>query len=312
MSRSVAAFTLCVALAGLSWVGCAGGEGKGTEPSSGRDASGPYGAVVSIEPQAWLVRQIGGDRVTVTTMVPPGQSPHSYEPVPGQLAEVARARIYLAMGTGVEFETAHLATLREQAPSMSVVSIGEGIPLRPVDGAGCDHHDHGDHAGHDHATDPHVWLAPAHLETLAIQVREGLTDVDPGHRERYAAATESLLAQLDQLDGELRGLLEPLAGESFLVVHPSWGYFADAYGLEQLAVEEEGRQPGPVGVAAVIAQSREAGIRTVFTSPQFDASAAEVIAAEIGGQVITADPLASDPPAQLRALARALAGGTGE
>lgn len=318
MIRLRLAGLLCLAIAGALWTGCPQGEEPAVPPIQIAEASEQVVAVVSIEPQGWLVRRIGGERVHLATMVPPGQSPHSYEPSPGQLAQVARAQIYFAVGTGVEFEEAHLGTLREQAPAMQVVELGAGIPLRPWgetgsdDHAGHDHdHDHDRASGNDHGAveDPHVWLSPAHLGTMAEAVRDGLVGVDPDHADGYRSRTGEVLAQLEQLDLEMKTLLEPLSGRSFLVVHPSWGYFADAYGLTQLAVETEGRQPGPVGVAAVIAQARELGIRTVFVSPQFDASAAEVIAGEIGGTVVTADPLASDPPAQLLALSRALAEG---
>lgn len=308
MIRLRLAGLLCLAIAGAVWISCSERQEPEQPPAAGATAPEQVVAIVSIEPQAWLVRRIGGERVHVSTMVPPGQSPHSYEPEPGQLVHVAMAGIYMAVGTGVEFEVAHLDALREQAPSMKVVELGAGIPLRPWAETGSHDHQGHDH-GHDHGAvgDPHVWLSPAHLGTMAGAARDSLVELDPEHADGYRSRATEVLEQLEQLDREIRALLEPLSGQSFLVVHPSWGYFADAYGLTQLPVEEGGQQPGPVGVAVVIAQARDAGIKTVFVSPQFDASAAEVIAGEIGGAVVTADPLPSDPPAQLLALARALA-----
>ncbi len=293
--RELALLSL-LSLLSCATAGC-GGDGGGGDPE-GLDV------VVSIEPQRWLVERVGGDRVRVTAMVPPGQSPHGYEPVPGQLVEVARADLYLAVGTGVEFEITHLAALKEQAPRMTVVETAADVRLRTW-AHECDHdHDH----DHDHGVqDPHVWLAPANLRTMAGQVLDALATADPAGAEGYRQRAMALDAELDALDGELRTRLAPRRGAAFLVVHPSWGYFADAYGLRQLAVEQGGQQPGPAGLAAVIDQARREGVDTVFVAPQFDASSAQVIATEIGGLVVTADPLAGDVPAQLRALAAALA-----
>ncbi len=298
-----ALYSLLFALAG-GQAGCGAAGGADVEQEAGLDV------VVSIEPQRWLVERVGGDRVRATVMVPPGQSPHGYEPVPAQLFEVGRADLYLAVGTGVEFEVAHLDALRESAPSMKVVEIAADVRLRDWSVQNHDGHGHGD--GHHHGVaDPHVWLAPANLREMAGNVHDALAEADPAGAAGYRERAIALDAELDRLDRDLRTLLKPRIGSGFLVVHPSWGYFADAYGLRQLAVEEDGQQPGPAGLAEVITQANRESIDTVFVSPQFDASAAQVIAAEIGGQVVTVDPLAADVPAQLRALAEALSSGSG-
>jgi len=261
-----------------------------------------------------MVRAIGGERVLVTAMVPAGQSPHLFEPVPSTLRAAAAADVYFTVGSGVEFERSHLETIRQQNQDLTVVTCAEGIPLLSI--AAHDHqdghetHEHGDHEDHGAdqggTTDPHVWLAPVNLTAMADHVLAGLIAADPAGETSYRSAYETYAVRLAKLEGELRGKLAPHAGRAFLVYHPSWGYFADAYGLEQIAVEEGGRQPGPAGIAALITQARQRSIGVVFASPQFDTTAAETIARELDGRVVLADPLAEDVEGMLRTLTAAL------
>jgi len=277
----------------------------------------PLGVLVTVAPQAEMVRAIGGERVSVTELVPAGQSPHLYEPVPSVLRAAAEATLYFTVGSGIEFERSHLETIRQQNAGLTVLPCAEGVALRGL--AEPHHHDHGDHDGHDgHAEqgrgslDPHIWLSPANLRAMAAHVRDGLVAADPDGEATYTAGHLEYVGRIEELDGELKAMLEPHAGRAFLVYHPSWGYFADAYGLRQIAVEEGGRKPGPAGIAAVIDQAREHGIQVVFVAPQFDRTAAETVAAEIGGRVVVADPLAADVPSTLRALGGELAAGYAE
>jgi zinc transport system substrate-binding protein len=300
MGRCAIPILLCA----LCLLGC----GRGDDTSAGPER---LEVLVTLGTQLEMVRAIGGERVQVTAMVPAGQSPHLYEPVPSTLRAAAAADVYFTVGSGVEFERSHLETIGQQNKDLTVVACAEGIPLRSIaeheHGGHGDHGDHGDHgAGQGGTTDPHVWLAPANLTTMADHVLAGLIAADPAGEASYRSAHETYVLRLADLDGELRGQLTPYAGRPFLVYHPSWGYFADAYGLEQVAVEEGGRQPGPAGIAALIAQARRRSIGVVFASPQFDTTAAETIANEIDGRVVLADPLAEDVEGTLRTLTTAL------
>jgi len=262
-------------------------------------------SLVTLPPQADLLRSIASDRVTVTTLVPEGSSPHTYEPVPSQLRAAARASVWFTVGSGVEFEVVHDSAVRQQNPSMRVVDTHEGIPLRSWAAAGHEHCT--DHEHHAHTTDPHVWLTPANARTMADNTLAALIELDPASETAYRDGHARLVADLDLLDEQLRARLEPLAGSVLLVYHPSWGYFTDAYGLTQIAIEEQGRKPGIAGVADVVEVARRHRIEVVFASPQSDAASAEVVAAEIGGRVIQVDPLAADYRGSMRTVAEALA-----
>ena len=265
--------------------------------------------LVTLPPQADMVRSIAGDRAHVTTLVPEGHSPHTFEPLPSQMRAAARAQVWFTVGSGVEYEVVHGATLRQQNASLKVVDTHVGIPLRPwsADESGHESEHESEHHHHEHISDPHVWLTPANAGIMADNILAELVDLDASGEEIYRAGHAKLTDDLDLLHVQFESQLATLAGRSMLVYHPSWGYFADAYGLKQVAIEEEGRKPGVAGVAAAVEFARREGIGVVFASPQSDAISAEVVASEIQGRVVQVDPLAADYRASMRAVAGALA-----
>jgi len=243
---------------------------------------------VSIQPQKFFVQQIGGDHVDVQVMVQPGASPHTYEPKPRQMAALAEARLYFAIG--VPFETAWLEKITAANPEMKVVHTDNGIEKLAM----TDHHHDQREAGHldDAGLDPHIWLSPPLVKIQIRAVLDALQAVDPGHRSLYEVNFRKFAAQIDQLDGDLKKIFAGKTGLQFMVFHPAWGYFAHAYGLRQVPIEIEGKTPKPAQLQALIADARSHGVRVIFAQPQFSTKSAELIAKEIGGQVVTADPIA--------------------
>lgn len=270
---------------------------------------------VSIPPQAMLVERVGGTRVRVDVLVPPGQSPHTFEPTPKQLARLAGARVFFAIG--LPFEKRLLEKAAAANASLKVVDMRAGVPLRRMaaDEGAADHDDaHADGAaetpGHDaeHAheagePDPHVWLSPRNAKVLAANACRALADLDPAHRDAYAANLKALEADLDAVDARIARALAPLKGKDLLVFHPAFGYFADAYGLRQVAVEIEGKEPGARALATLIDRARASGAKVIFVQPQFSPKSAEAVARAIGGAVVPMDPLAQDYLANLEAMA---------
>ncbi|PWG64333.1 metal ABC transporter solute-binding protein, Zn/Mn family [Spiribacter halobius] len=297
----------------------------------------PLEVAVSVLPQKHFVERIGGERVRVTAMVQPGQSPHTYEPSPRQVATIADADVYFSMGVG--FETAWLPRLRETSPEMRIVDLRKGIAMRAIEGhghGGEEEHDHAsggahghrgeaDHTqepheetghGHEHAgehgdahapeePDPHVWTDPRNVITMAATIRDTLSELDPDGAGVYRQRFEAYRDRLRELDAELESMLADIRQRRFMVYHPSWGYFADRYGLEQLPIELEGKEPGPASLARVVNQAREAGVRVIFVQPQFSERSARRVAEAIDGEVVAVDPLAEDYAANLRRVARA-------
>jgi len=265
---------------------------------------------VSIKPQRYFVQQIGKDRVDVRVMVPPGASPATYEPRPKQMADLSAARVYFAIG--VAFENAWLEKISAVNPGMKVVHTDDGIKKIPMathfhpDQASRDYRkeNHSDADGRSgRGLDPHIWLSPPLVKIQARSILSALQDIDPGHQDRYAANYHQFIARIDELDADLKKTFAGKQHRQFMVFHPAWGYFARAYGLQQVPIEIEGKSAKPARLKALIEHAREKGIKVIFVQPQFSSKSAELVAREIGGQVVFADPLAEDWLANLTAVA---------
>lgn len=266
-------------------------------------AAGAVSVFVSIAPQKYFVQQIGKQLVDVQVMVPPGADPHTYEPRPRQMVALSTAALYFAIG--IEFESARLDKIAAANPRMAVVHTDAGI-RRIAMTAGhhgkAHHHGEEDRHGGD-GLDPHIWLSPPLVRQQAVSIRDALKRVDPGNAAAYDAHCREFTARIDRLDVRFRTMFEGKRGLRFMVFHPSWGYFAHSYGLEQVPIEVEGKRPKPAQLAALIERAREKGIRVIFVQPQFSRKSADLIAREIGGRVVFADPLAEDWAANLQAVA---------
>lgn len=272
---------------------------------------------VSILPQKYFVQQIGKDFIDVHVMVLPGASPTIYEPKPKQMVTLSRAAIYFSIG--VPFEKVWMRKIAAVNPSMKLIHTDRGIqkiPMtlnyinvkkhhdekRPGQEEGGSHREIGDHnqGGHgqnedhpDHgALDPHIWLSPPLVKKQAKTILETLIEVDPDNAREYQSNYDVFISEIDRLDMELKKIFADRQDLQFMVFHPSWGYFARTYGLIQVPIEIEGKDPKPAQLQTLIETARAQRIKVVFVQPQFSSRSARQIAREIGGQVVTADSLA--------------------
>lgn len=268
----------------------------------------PLRVFASVVPIQTFVQKVGGEHVDARAMVRPGFNPHTYDPTPQQIAALAEAVLYVR--TGVPFEHAWMDRIRSANPDMQVLDARDGIDLREMPSHGGNgHEEHNDHAGslehgENHQQDPHVWVSPRLVRHMVGVIRDKLTELAPEHSAAFARNHEAFVAELDTLDNDLRALLDPLASRRFMVFHPAWGYFADAYGLVQVPIEREGKEPGARALAALIDQARADKIKVIFVQPQFDKQSARQVAQAIGGGVIAVDPLAADYVDNLRQVGR--------
>jgi zinc transport system substrate-binding protein len=270
---------------------------RGQPPDPNRDRKGADQAArsrsemlhvaVSILPEAYFVERVGGDLVDVQVLVGPGQSPHTYDATPRQLEELSRAKVYFRIG--VEFEDALLPRIEDMFQSLKVVDLREGIPLRTMSGdeAGAE----SEHAGR---PDPHVWLSPVLVKKQAQTICDALLVLDPPHADRYRANLTAFQQDLERVHARVAAALAPLKGREVFVFHPAFGYFTDAYGLKQVPVEIEGKEPTARQLAALIARAKADGVKVIFVQPQFPVRAAEAVAQAIGGAVVPMDDLARD------------------
>ena len=237
---------------------------------------------VSIQPQAYFVERIGGNRVDVKVMVRPGFSPATYEPIPQQMAALGKARLYFRIG--VPFEDVWISRLGRVNPDMQIIDTRKGITLLPMKGL----------HGHGGLKDPHIWLSLRLVKVQAQNICDALVDRDPGHAVFYRKNLETFHRDLDTLDKEIAGTLDKLRNRKFIVFHPSLGYFARDYHLEQIPIEVEGKDPGARTLAHLIDTARQEDIRVVFVQAQFSKTYAKTVARAIDGKVVQIDPLAAE------------------
>lgn len=261
-------------------------------------ATGAWGGermpvAVSVPPQAYVVEQIGGERVAVQVLLGQGQDPHTFAPSPRQVVALGRARVYFS--AGLPFEKRLLAKLGG-ARNLVVADMGGGH-------GGAEHkHDEGEHA----ELDPHAWLALPQVVLMARRVGAVLSRTDPANRGYYEERLEDFVRRIEATQSRTEARLRPYRGRSFYVFHPAFGHFAETYGLRQEAVEIAGKSPTPKQLKALIEKARGDGVRAIFAQPQFDQRKARTIADAIGAKVLLLDPLARDVLANVEDIATKL------
>ncbi len=264
---------------------------------------------VSIAPQAFFAEKVGKDRVSVHVLLPAGKSPATYAPTPAQVSKLTKS--VLLFRVGVPFETALLHGLEQSGKDVHIVDTRKGITLRNIDGEAHAHEDHGQDETHDlHGTegfDPHIWLDPLLVKTQVATMRDALTAVDPDGAMTYQKNCRLFEEELNDLDARIREVLAPVKGSSLLVFHPSFGYFAEAYGLRQVAVEKAGKSPKGKQLSGLIKMAKKENVRIIFVQPQFDQHAAEKIAAAINGAVVPLNPMSRDYIRNLEIMAHTVA-----
>ncbi len=256
---------------------------------------------VSVLPQLELVQAVGGDTVEVVVMVPPGAAPHTYEVKPDQMVLLSKAVMYAKVGSGLQFELVWMDKLAKINSKMLIVDCARGIQLEEMS----DDHAHEDYVDE---LDPHIWLSVKNAQIMVKNICRGLVEIDPGNAAYYEENRDAYLDKLSQLDRDLEQGLAGVQNRTFIVFHPAFGYFARDYGLRQVAIEQNGKEPTADYIVRLIDEARAANIKVVFVSAQFNSRSAEIIAREIGGRVAMVDPLAMDYVANMRSIEQALRG----
>ena len=257
---------------------------------------------VSIAPQKYFLEKIVKDKFEINVMVKAGSSPHTYEPKTSQMKSLSNSKIYFY--TGIEFEKAWLDKFKKSAPNTIFVDSSASIERIAMEEHsheeegpdGHNHEKHNDHEDeHDHeGLDPHVWLDPVLVKVQAKNIYEAVVSIDLENKEFYTKNYEEFLKELDSLDAQIKEILKPYEHKAFMVFHPSWGYFAKRYDLEQISIEIQGKEPKPNELIELVKDAKEHNIKIVFVSPQFSQKSAKTIAQNIGGKVVAIDSLSEN------------------
>ena len=259
-----------------------------------RQDSGRVAVTTTIAPAASLIQAIGGELVSVTTLLPKGNNPENYEPTPRDIQSLSQSRGYFYIGD-LGFEHSWIDRIRSLQPELPLLRLDATLQSA----------DHGhQHDGLVH--DPHYWTSLRGLRAMSQTILSGLSAVDSVHRARYEEGEAELRRQLDSLEQTLRVRLQDLPSRSFVIYHPSLSEFASEWSLEQLVIEEDGKEPSPAHLERIIRRAREAGVKVVFVQKEFESKLVHSIASELGAKTYEINPLDGDWQGELLKIANAL------
>lgn len=234
---------------------------------------------VSILPQRWIMKQLVGDRLDVQVMVPPGTSPEAYDPAPGDLMRLSRSAAYFMVG-GLGFERAWMPRFSEQNPTMPFFDTSMGLERLADD------------YGHD--VDPHIWTTPRNLAGMARNMCDALCRVFPADSALFVANCDALLRRLDEMDERIRRQLAISRARTFIIYHPALSYFAHDYGLHQIAVERDHKEPSAAMMQALVDEVCASDARVLLMQQEYDARLVETLAQETGVRVVRVSLLSED------------------
>ncbi|SFG68826.1 zinc transport system substrate-binding protein [Desulfotomaculum arcticum] len=272
--------------------GCSNNGSKSTEDTS------KVRVVATIFPVADIINNIGGDKVEVSTLLPAGSSPHTFEATPEQLKQISGTQLFVKVGADLDTFADKLAEAGK--PELMTLTLADKVdllaesPLEEIEdkaGTGADTHSH-----HHHDMNPHFWLNPVLVkDCLAPEIADALAILSPEDKDYFQANLTEYCNKIDQLDQEIDQKTSVLKNRSFIAFHSSWCYFADRYNLEDITVEEfPGKEPSAKWIAGIIDLAKSKQAKAVLIEPQFSPKAAQVLADEIGIPVIKVDPLGAE------------------
>lgn len=274
---------------------------QNNRPSESADKT----ATVTILPQKFILGKIAGDKFRINVLIPEEANHETYEPSARQMIETGNSRAYFKVGH-LDVEKSWLGKLAESNPGMKIFDTSEGYDLMSGEA-----HEHGDHT-HEGGIDPHTWLSVSGVRVQAANMLKGLSETDPLNSEYYKSNYALFIASLDSLDKEIRMILSSAGTESFMIYHPSLGYFARDYNLHQIAIEQEGKEPSPAYMKELIDLARLNNIRTIFISSQFNKQSAETIAGQLNAKVEEFNPSSPDWSNNLKSIAKKIASSANE
>ena len=260
---------------------------------------------VSILPQKYFVEKIAGNMVDINVLVPPGASPELYSLMPSQMQGLARSAAWLRIGK-IGFEEGWLEKIRQSIPDLKLVDTSARANWITEEKSGTEEH------GHSHGTDPHIWMAPDEVKKIAGETYKALLTVLPEQKETLTTNYNSFLNEIDKLDDELKSRFGHMSNKKFLIFHPSLTYLAREYGLEQIPIEVEGKEPSPRYMSSVVELAKKENIKMILIQKEFDQDNARQLANEITGKVVQIDPLNENWEQQLREISKKITGSLNE
>ncbi|SHN51744.1 zinc transport system substrate-binding protein [Geodermatophilus obscurus] len=294
-TRAVTAAT--ASAAALALAGC-GGSDDAAAGGAGDGAGDGLTVVAGFYPLEWAAERVGGDRLDVSSLTPPGAEAHDLELAPRDVAAVAEADllVYLdgfqpALDAVAATEAAGTAWDAGQAADLTLTAEEHAAEEHAAEGETAE--EHAEHAGDDEALDPHFWLDPIRLASVGDALAERLAEADPDGAAGFEQNAAALRADLEALDTEIQDGLAGCAVDTLVTGHDAFGYLADRYGLEVVGISglSPSQEPDPAQLAEITALVRERGVTTVYTETLVDPAVAETVATEAGVRTAVLDPI---------------------
>jgi zinc transport system substrate-binding protein len=281
------------------------GFSAGTQEFSASDIEKKPTVVVSILPQRYFAERIGGDLIDILVLVGEGQSPHTYEPTPSQMSQLATADIWFLSGT--DFEIVLVPKVRSLYPKLRIVDGTAGVEFRPMEAHGHDD-EHGTEQEYDQPgnIDRHTWLGKQPALIMAGHIARELSLEMPAQADELQKRYKEMVAEIELVFSQLSEQLAPLRGRTIFVYHPAFGYFFDDFGIIQEAVETGGKEPSAKALASLIENAQKENVAAIFVQKQFPVSAAKTVAAAVGAKVVALDPLSPDWLENIKEIGNAL------
>ena len=249
----------------------------------------PIPVFVSIVPQKYFVERVGGDEVKVHVMVKAGESPATFNPNPKKMSELANSNLYFSIG--VPFEKIWISRIKAIQPSLIFVPLNNALQSKK---------------NSKEKSDPHIWLSPPLAKIMAEKIKDALSKQNPERAEFFKNNYSALAKDLDALHNEIRTTIDAGTTRRFMVFHPAWSYFAETYGLEQIPIEYQGKEPGPRALQKIVTKGKNLKIKVIFVQKQFGLLIAQKISKMIGASVQEIDPLSENYLENMRKTAKAI------
>lgn len=260
--------------------------------------------VTSIPPHAYVVERIGGEFVRVDVLIEEGRSPHSYEPTPGKVAKLLQADVFFNLD--LPEERALIAKIKKKHGTLKCVDLQSGVNFRCLERGKAEEQNK-----LSCVKDPHTWLSPGNMAIQAEIICDALVKINGEYSAYFRRNLKTFLEDLKEMDSRVARILGPFRGKKIYVFHPAFGYFADTYGLIQVPIQKEGKEPAPRTLSSIVEQAKKDGVKVIFVQPQFSWKSARAIARAIGGDLASINPLAKDYLTNLEVMARTIAAGLG-
>jgi len=237
---------------------------------------------VSILPQKYFAEKIIGHNYHINVLVPPGASPASYEPTPKQMIELSNSSVYFKIGY-IGFELNWINSMEADFPEVKFIDTSEGIEFAE------NIEEHGDHSHH--RIEPHIWMSPKNVKVISANILKSILKLDPDNADLYNRNYNVFIREIDSVNQIIENKLKNIGSKSFIIYHPALTYYAKDYGLNQYALEIDGKEPSAKQMQELINLAREQNIKIIFVQKQFNQGEAKTLEKEINGKVVSIDPL---------------------